>query len=195
MYFDSLDGSSETIYREIPSDSAAYFTQAPPSGQYTICDRTLTGSFNNLVDLPGTAVTYGVRSVGTWTMDLWASAFMSSQAKYNWPVGPVADGYWPAYNLNTQNRTYVKIEQALAQCDILQGPNGRLWLGTKFIRFYGVRARDNQMRVRPGSDDGNVPGGGTPPGCTWDWVILEIDYGDGTGWHELWEGWARICDN
>jgi hypothetical protein len=35
--------------------------------------------------------------------------------------------------------------------------------------------------------------GGTTLNCTKAYITIEIDYGDGTGWHTWWEGWANVC--
>ncbi len=40
---------------------------------------------------------------------------------------------------------------------------------------------------------GGSSGGGSSSGCYQDWIIVEINYNDGTGWHELWSGWATVC--
>jgi len=45
----------------------------------------------------------------------------------------------------------------------------------------------------PNSTGGGGGGGGPPPNCTVEYVYLEINYNDGTGWHILWEGYATVC--
>jgi hypothetical protein len=53
------------------------------------------------------------------------------------------------------------------------------------------------------SDDGSGYGGGSGGGdlggggglsCREEYIYIEVDYGDGSGWHTWWEGWATVCE-
>jgi hypothetical protein len=45
-----------------------------------------------------------------------------------------------------------------------------------------------------GSSSGeSAGGGGTPAGCTEEYVIVEISYDNGATWTTIWEGWADVC--
>ena len=44
----------------------------------------------------------------------------------------------------------------------------------------------------PGSSSSGG-GGGSTPGCQEEYIYMDINYWDGTGWHEIWEGWALVC--
>lgn len=46
----------------------------------------------------------------------------------------------------------------------------------------------------PGGPSDPGGGGGWPETCPKVWIIVEINYGDGTGWHELWSGYVDDCD-
>lgn len=43
------------------------------------------------------------------------------------------------------------------------------------------------------SSFGGGGGGGGPDPCYQEYIYLEVDYGDGTGWHVVWEGYATVC--
>ena len=45
----------------------------------------------------------------------------------------------------------------------------------------------------PPSGGAGGGGGGGGPECTQEYIILEINYNDGTGWHTLYEGYVTVC--
>lgn len=68
----------------------------------------------------------------------------------------------------------------------------------------GGEGCDSQIVYDPTQPCPGVGGGGSGGGssedptgglnCYWDYIFVEINYGDGSGWHTWWEGWARICE-
>jgi len=42
--------------------------------------------------------------------------------------------------------------------------------------------------------NGGSGGGGGNGNCHTEYIVVEINYGDGTGWHTLWEGYATVCE-
>jgi hypothetical protein len=175
----------------IPVDlqlSASSYEEDPESAP---CPRWITGLVQAQARDPHSGHWYSFPSTGTWTIDWVASIpyLSSSQAIYNWPQGG-GDGSWPAYNLSLQaGGAKIWVTKARGFCP---APNS-----VQFFLFYGVRVEDPNIR-RPGDGGGagGTPtgGGGTDPSdCRDEWIIIEINYGDGTGWHTWWEGWARVC--
>lgn len=118
---------------------------------------------------------------GLWVLESYIGGYGSSSAYYIFPPGyfPAADG----------SGVQVTVGKGLANCSYVQGGQYTV----TFYRYYQVNGR--WPRSRPASNGGGYvgPGGGTPDGCSWDFSILEINYGDGTGWHTIWEGWALWC--
>jgi hypothetical protein len=68
-------------------------------------------------------------------------------------------------------------------------PNGQVHVAFG-PEFYDVNARYPRRR---NASTGGGSGGGTYE-CHEEYVIVEINYGDGTGWHVLWEGNAMVCE-
>ncbi|MHB0950090.1 MAG: hypothetical protein ACYC3Q_13300 [Gemmatimonadaceae bacterium] len=134
---------------------------------------------------PRTGDDYEFNSRGTWVID-WLGSFIllpSSQAVYNWPQSPT--GWWPAFNLDRGGGpARIKIRQGRAVCH----GGGNL----SFIQYYGVTLEDDNIYKKTSSIGGGGGGGGE--NCWTEHAIIEIDYGDGTGWHELWRGYVTVCE-
>jgi hypothetical protein len=122
----------------------------------------------------------GTRSATIWSSGTWSWLFDTGpmQARYNWPPG-----YWP-----TNDGSGVEVQVGSADGSCRGDPDGLVHVS--FTKFYHVNSRYPRRRGSQytGGDDGS---GDT--GCRTEYIVVEINYGDGTGWHELWEGWAQIC--
>src|SRR5690606_13494318 len=130
---------------------------------------------------PNTGYDYEFNSSGTWTIN-WVKSLvylLSGQAVYNWPAGS-----WPAFNLDRPTGiASVTVESARAVC---AGPGS-----LHFIVFYGVKVTDSGLSM---AMNGGSGGGGGNGNCHTEYNVVEINYGDGTGWHTLWEGYATVCE-
>ena len=149
------------------------------------CPSDLWGSTTGRVTNPQTGDLYQFSSNGHWVLDLGQSWILlpSSQAVYLWPQSPT--GWWPGFNIsNGSTAARIKVASARAVC---HGGGS-----VSFIRFYGVQVLDDNLR-QTSDGGGGGDGGGTPPGCEWQYIVVEIDHGDGT-WHELWSGMALVCE-
>ena len=168
--------------------SASAYEEDPETAP---CPRWIDGFLTATARDPHTGYFYSFPSSGRWTID-WVKSIPylpSGQAIYNWPQGG-GDGSWPAHNVSLgKGGAKIWVDEGRAFCAAVNNLH--------FFVFYGVRVEDPNIR-RPedgggGGGGGAGGGGGTDPSdCTTEWVILEVDYGDGI-WHTLWEGWARVC--
>ena len=179
VYFEQLSAESDDT---LSSSSYAFDEESAP------CPRWIAGFTTGITRDPHTGYFYSFASSGTWTIDWVASAvyLSSGQAIYNWPQGG-GDGSWPAVNQTLgQSGAKIWIRQARGVCLAVNS--------VSFIQFYGVRVEDPNLRREdesPGGGGGGGGGGGDD--CTSEWIIVEVDYGDGTGWHTLWQGYATVC--
>jgi hypothetical protein len=170
------------------SFSASSYEEDPESAP---CPRSLTGFLPSAwARDPNTGYQYTFPSSGTWIIN-WVKSLpylSSGQAIYSWPQGG-GDGSWPAYNQSLgAGGAKIWVREGRAVC--LTPPGNVI-----FVMAYGVRVEDPNVR-RPGSGGGGGGGSEDTGGgsdCTQEYVYLEVDYGDGTGWHTLWEGYARVC--
>ena len=111
------------------------------------------------------------------------------EGRYNVPPG-----YWPSPDgsgIEVQANTAVGVCSAQ---DYYVGPF--MWRHFHFhiTGFTGVNVRwpkPYSNTSNPAGGSGGSSGGGT--GCRWEYIYIDVDYGDGTGWHEVWEGWAQVC--
>ena len=79
---------------------------------------------------------------------------------------------------------YITVAYTDVQCSVSQAQNAMIY---DFIRAYGVVAR-----YPVGGDAGGGGNYGPSVTCIQEEVIAEINYGDGTGWHELWRGTTTV---
>ncbi len=189
FYFDSLNADADLSAGEISADSLAV-APAEETTAYAFCDRSVySPSLPWTISQRFSGETYSGYSSGTWNLDLWASGlyYLAGQGVYNWPAGPY-EGFWDARNVFTLAQAYVFISQGRGACYLRPVRPGVYQKGIRFFQFYGVQVKDQQIRS---SSSGG--GGGTGGSCSFEFVIVEIDYGDGTGWHELWRGYAKVC--
>lgn len=109
--------------------------------------------------------------------------------RYNWPSNlahPELQYMWPALD---QSRRRAQIMNADARCVLLPPRPGtqEYRLQVTFYKYNGVRL------WYPTRNTGGGGSGGGGWSCTQQFAILEINYGDGTGWHELWRGYVTVC--
>ncbi len=111
---------------------------------------------------------------------------------YTTPPALSADGDWELYGGTLVARSSIvwtlAFKGGLLTAVRYEGGNAkRIACGGQFIF-------DPSQPCDPpgGPSDPGYGGGGS--GCENVWLIVEINYGDGTGWHELWSGYVLVCD-
>jgi hypothetical protein len=120
-------------------------------------------------------------SSGVWEF-IMSQIYPFPWTQYRWP-----SGFWDAVDGSGRS---ISVGTADATCSGFVSPDGRWGIRVNFYAFHDVeirRPRGGQQQTGGGGDTG----GGT---CHDEWLVLEINYGDGTGWHELWEGWGQVCE-
>jgi hypothetical protein len=193
VYYDSIpaDSTVQQFSVEVPSDSVSYYLNSPPT-EIAVCPRTASISGTYQLHPPVTSNSYQFNASGLLTMDLIQSAplLFSSQAIYNFPRGYQAGGYWSGYNITRSQYAEIFVAKVRSTCELVQMPNGQVFVGGRLIQYYGVLVREAQQEPAGGGGGG---GGGPDDNCSYEFITIEINYGDGTGWHELWSGWAWVC--
>jgi hypothetical protein len=121
-------------------------------------------------------------SRGTWSL---MADIGPNMARYNWPPG-----YWDAID---GSGIQVQVGSVEGFCRT----NDRGLVYVSFTeRFHHVNARfprrRGYYRTSGGGGGGEDEGGGGQ--CREEYVYVEVDYGDGTGWHVIWEGTATVCE-
>lgn len=97
-------------------------------------------------------------------------------ARYAFP-----DAWFP---VNNNPRLKARASYGDAQCVYVRASNS--WL-LHFEKVYGVRTEQTY------DADVSSGGGGGTRMCRRETIVMEIDYGDGTGWHEIWRGEVTVC--
>lgn len=106
---------------------------------------------------------------------LWPANMSAPQAEYMWPATD-ASGRWAS------------IANADARCLLVVYPNGMYRTDVTFYKYNGVRIRYPSRRTNYGGGSG-----GGLPDCHLEYIYLEVNYGDGTGRHVIWQGYATVC--
>jgi hypothetical protein len=159
----------------------------PASYSWSGCPSYIAGSAYGTVYVTNpsggkTSVTF--LSWGIWS---WHSDLGPNRARYNWPPG-----YWDAVD---GSGIEVQVGSAEGTCRVNDRGNVYVALGPK---YYHVNARFPRRRgYTPTSGGGGSGGGGGGGGgttCREEYVVVEVNYGDGTGWHVIWEGLAIVCE-
>ncbi|MEX2152799.1 MAG: hypothetical protein WD825_05620 [Gemmatimonadaceae bacterium] len=185
----NTDGSGSTGYwayheeadGELMLEAAAYESNEESAP----CPRWIEGTTTGFVRDPNTRFMYRFSSIGRWNINWLASLIYlpSSQAIYSWPQSPT--GWWDAVNVDRGNSpAKIRIKEARGYCATTN---------VHFFTYYGVEVKDDQLRTQSSGSGG---GGGSGDGlnCHQEYVFIEINYGDGTGWHVWWEGYASVCE-
>lgn len=196
LYYDSLrivQGDAIDAGPAIPNPELFV---SPAENPAILCPRSWSGIVGVTVPDEISSNFYRVTSHGTWIMDFIRSIpyLATSAAVYNWPRGPRPGGYWDATRQFDGRPAEVFISQMVGTCSIVADPSGaRVRVTPEWAM--GVRIKDPQNRRTSDGDGGGSGGGTAPEGCRWEFIIIEVNYGDGTGWHELWSGNALVCDS
>jgi hypothetical protein len=99
-----------------------------------------------------------------------------------------AEGMWQEYPWQPGMRR-ASVANADGHCYIVPKPGGGGFdIRVSLFKYNGVRIR---YPSRSTSYGGGSEGGA--PNCHQEYVYLEINYGDGTGWHVIWQGYATVC--
>jgi hypothetical protein len=186
IYYDSTEATG--ILASTSFDPEGVTPVGEASTGLVFCPRSFESSGDTQLTSPTTGWTYQFHSGGTFIMDLSQSAlfYWVGQAVYNWPAGP-NNGWWTAWNVTQSRKTEIFVAQGRGICTA--GTSGQL--NISIIRYYGVEVRDE--KVNPVSDGSSGGSGTLPNGCRSEYVVIEVDYGDGI-WHEVWRGYAIICE-
>ena len=93
---------------------------------------------------------------------------------------------FPNAFFNSTNNPYLKVKASHGDAKCIYNAALNRW-ALIFEKIYNVEWETRH--------DGTVPGGGGAPGqvCIQEVWVLEINYGDGTGWHEIWRGTVSRC--
>jgi len=120
-------------------------------------------------------------STGTWS---WKADLGPNMARYNWPPG-----YWDAID-----GSGIQVQVGSVDGICRMNDRGMVYVSlTGPFQFVNARfPRRRGYRLASGGGDGEGEGGGDGQ-CRAEYVYVEVDYGDGTGWHVIWEGTAVVC--
>jgi hypothetical protein len=128
---------------------------------------------------PAEGAPFDITISGVWTLIQLEGL---NVGRYRFP-----SGYWPA---NDGSGRSVSVSSGSGYCFFSYSPNGSFRFSVDFFRMYGVHIK---YPVTPTSGSGGTtPGGGS--NCDTEWIRIEINYDDGTGWHTWWEGYATVCE-
>ncbi len=163
-YFWSLDGDASVEYATANAALSSSYVSCPPGFTKYRVVATL---------LPPGEAPLTIVSSGWWGIIYGELA--DPYGRYQWP-----GGFWPAIDGSGRE---AKIGTADAVCRVFARPGG-FTINVSFFRYNEVEIR---YPPTPGGGEGGGGGGGGG-GCVDEWIIIEIDYGDGTGWHTWWEG-------
>ncbi|HEY0151325.1 MAG TPA: hypothetical protein VGB92_04965 [Longimicrobium sp.] len=182
VYTDFADGDLSFEHESSESTSAGSY-QA--SYTWSGCPSYVVGvAYGNVyvTNPSGGKTSVRFMSSGTWS---WMADIGPNMARYNWPPG-----YWDAID---GSGIQVQVGSVEGFCRT----NDRGYVYVAFTgRFHHVNARFPRRRgyylASGGGGGGEDDGGGGQ--CREEYVYVEVDYGDGTGWHVIWEGTATVCD-
>ncbi len=175
---DSIDGEI-TVTASVEWQES--FAELPDGVSASVCPPIV---FDRLVPGPVTArdgKRFEILTTGTWQI---RHVLGPSTASYYWPPGR-----WPA----TDGSGYAaSITAADAACNFyLDRARRTAGISLDFYKFYGVEVF---IPGGPAGGDGGGGSGGGSVACHEEHIVIEINYGDGTGWHVWWEGVAWICE-
>jgi hypothetical protein len=176
------DGYEETSSLEEDGSASVVLTGSTGSyGQAPFCPGAFGGMWTHTINVPtpqGTRVMKPFSFQGLHTL-LFENP--PGLGRYSLPAG-----YWPAVD---GSGVQAQAESADATCVWTFPAPGTLRIDIGFYRYHRVNTRWPRRR---GVSNGSG-GGGAPPGCHYEYIYLEVNYGDGTGWHVIWEGNALVC--
>lgn len=182
VYTDFTDG--DVSFEQETSGSTSDSSYDMSYSSWAGCPSYVTGvAYGNVyVTNPGGGRT-SVRfmSSGTWS---WMGDQGPNQARYNWPPG-----YWDAID---GSGIQVQVGSVDGTCRI----NDRGFVYVAFgPNYYHVNARFPRRRgYYHQTGGGGGGGGGDGTQCREEYAIVEVNYGDGTGWHVIWEGTVTVCE-
>jgi hypothetical protein len=104
-----------------------------------------------------------------------------------YPLDPTSARYsFPNAFFDSSNNPHIKVKASHGDAKCVYNLAIGKWI-LIFDKIYNVEWETRH--------DGTVVGGGGEPGqiCIEEVWILEINYGDGTGWHEIWRGTVSRC--
>ncbi len=172
-YYPELQGEATVIY-ESAMDQASLTSGA------VVCPAFVTDFLVMAQVTPASGSPFYITSTGTWYLtQLYGNP---SYGLYRWPPGR-----WAAMDMS--GRT-VSIQSALGVCTAYIDYARRVaGIRVNYGHFYGVVI---YPPLSPAS--GGTGAGGNGSNCHNEYIVIEINIGDGTGWHVWWEGWARVCE-
>ncbi len=178
FYYETLNGNASVDYdlgyAEAPSYADGALATCPPGFQGWLLPANATDDG----DPYGRPLPFV--SSGWWGM-VFSQLYPFPFTRYVWP-----DGFWDATDGSGRS---ISIGTGDASCAAIIYPDGRVGVRVNFYAFHDIEIR------RPRTGEQSTGGGGDGGGgtCYQEWLVLEINYGDGTGWHVLWEGWGEVC--
>jgi hypothetical protein len=112
-------------------------------------------------------------------------------------LGGTVDGYCIFWKIPHYDIAGGTLRVYMTDLDVI-GPVGGGSTGTSPCEYseilYDPYGGHTVTCPAPGSGGGGGVGGGSADDCTWEYITIEIDYGDGHGWQTYWEGWGWWCD-
>lgn len=180
--FTWFDDGFEEVYTDFSDGDLFELSVSESNLAWSGCPSYVVGVYfgNVYVTNPsGNKQSVPFMTTGTWS---WKADLGPMRARYNWPPG-----YWPAID---GSGIQIQISAADGTCRV--APGGLTYVS--FTRYHHVNARFPRRRgyTLTGGGGGGGDGGGSGQ-CRQEWVIVEVNYGDGSGWHVIWEGYATVC--
>jgi hypothetical protein len=184
-----VDDGFEEVYNDV-TDGDMSFEESTSDGSYDAsysssrCPSYVVGVAQGTVYVTnpsGRKVSVTFRSRGTWS---WKFDTGPSTARYNWPPG-----YWQAID-----GSGIEVQVGSVDGTCLVGPAQMTYVSLG-PNYYFVNARFPRRRgyhFTGGGGGGGDGSGGTQ--CREEQVTVEVNYGDGTGWHVVYRGTATVCE-
>jgi hypothetical protein len=183
------DDGFEEVYTEVTDGDMSFepdASESTSSGTYdasyswTGCPSYVQGvAYANVyvTNPSGGKTSVRFMSTGIWS---WNADLGPSMARYNWPPG-----YWDALD-----GSGIQVQVGAVDGACRMNDRGRVYVAFTGP-FHFVNARFPRRRGYRLASGGS---GSDETECREEYVIVEVHYGDGTGWHVIWEGMATVCE-
>lgn len=173
-----ISGTGEETYSMTAAEAAQYVGM--PNGSGVLCPLNIPWVSTATFKLSPDELDVIVQPTGYTTQ---IAILGLSSARYIFPQNwSDSQGMWPDIGPGSPAGRYARAQSADGSCSLRPGNQ----IKVSFFRFNGVAVRYPTRCTSSG-------GGGGQATCHTEYAYLEINYGDGTGWHVIWQGYVTVC--